>query len=171
MPRITRKLEFDAGHRVLNHEGKCRYLHGHRYVAEITVDCPRLDDLGRVVDFGVIKEKVGGWIDTNWDHNMILHPDDPLLGAMVLEPGVSWSEPHSATGGALFNNDPIWSGRDPYIMPQRYANPTAENIAAVLFNVSQELLSSHSGALTVSRVRIYETPNCYADHLSERTAD
>ena len=58
MIEITRRLEFDAGHRVLGHEGKCKNLHGHRYSAEITVTAPDLDGLGRVIDFGVIKEKV-----------------------------------------------------------------------------------------------------------------
>ena len=55
MPTITKKLEFDYGHRVLGHEGKCRHLHGHRGVAEVTVYAPSLDNLGRVVDFGAIK--------------------------------------------------------------------------------------------------------------------
>jgi len=68
MIRITRKIEFDSGHRVLGHEGKCAHLHGHRYVAEITVESAGLDSLGRVVDFSVIKEKVGKWVDENWEY-------------------------------------------------------------------------------------------------------
>src|SRR5262245_52482042 len=74
----TRKLEFDAGHRVLGHGGKCRHLHGHRYVAEVTCYAEELDKLGFVVDFSVIKTVVGDWIDENFDHNMILNPKDPL---------------------------------------------------------------------------------------------
>ena len=35
---ITRKLEFDAGHRVMNHESKCATCHGHRYVLEVTAE-------------------------------------------------------------------------------------------------------------------------------------
>ena len=81
MLEITKKIEFDYGHRVLGHEGKCCYLHGHRGVAEVTVcavDDGGVDDLGRVVDFGVVKEVIGGWIDEKWDHNFLLHKDDPL---------------------------------------------------------------------------------------------
>ncbi|MEE8246777.1 MAG: 6-carboxytetrahydropterin synthase, partial [Alphaproteobacteria bacterium] len=31
---VTRRLEIDAGHRVMTHGSKCRHLHGHRYVVE-----------------------------------------------------------------------------------------------------------------------------------------
>ena len=34
---ITRRLEFDAGHRIPDHRSQCRHLHGHRYVLEITL--------------------------------------------------------------------------------------------------------------------------------------
>ena len=80
----TRRLEWDAMHRIPGHEGKCRAFHGHRYVAEITCAAPTLDALGRVVDFGVIKQRVGTWIDENWDHTAILaaHDTDPAAEAI-----------------------------------------------------------------------------------------
>ena len=37
MISITRRLEFDAGHRIPDHRSQCRNLHGHRYVLEITL--------------------------------------------------------------------------------------------------------------------------------------
>ena len=60
----TRRLEFDSAHRVMNHEGKCKMLHGHRYVLEASFSAKKLDELGRVIDFGVIREgefSVEGW--------------------------------------------------------------------------------------------------------------
>ena len=63
-------------HRIPRHESKCAAFHGHRYAAELTCLAP-LDDRGRVIDFGVVKERVGGWIDENWDHTAILQRDDP----------------------------------------------------------------------------------------------
>lgn len=130
---ITRRYEFDAGHRVLGHEGKCRHIHGHRYVAEVTVESDQLDSVGRVVDFGVLKGKMAEFIDTNWDHNLLLNRDDP----MAL---------HLKTAGE----------REPFLFD---GNPTAENIARVLY----AQLSSVFGVPLV-RVRIYETPNCWADY-------
>jgi 6-pyruvoyltetrahydropterin/6-carboxytetrahydropterin synthase len=37
MLTITRKLEFDAGHRIPDHNSQCRNLHGHRYTLLITL--------------------------------------------------------------------------------------------------------------------------------------
>lgn len=159
MIEITRRLEFDAGHRVLNHEGKCRHLHGHRYSVLITVKAPELDNLGRVIDFSVVKEVVGGWIDSELDHNMILHPDDPLLQGIETE-----------VDGKFYagrNEADRLVGRHPYIMPASSPNPTAENLAQMIGLNAQSLLSARNKALKVVRLRIYETPNSYADWSPE----
>ena len=58
MITCTRRLEWDAMHRIPRHESKCAAFHGHRYAAEITCSAPELDDLGRVVDFGVVAQRV-----------------------------------------------------------------------------------------------------------------
>lgn len=147
MMKITRRLEFDYGHRVLNHESKCANLHGHRGVVEVTIQAPELDAIGRVVDFGAVKVLVGTWIDSNWDHNMLLHKDDPLISGLR-QP----IESHEHVRKRII-------GREPYIM--RYGNPTAENIARELFEIVSELLQP---PLQVIRVRFHETPNCYADY-------
>jgi 6-pyruvoyltetrahydropterin/6-carboxytetrahydropterin synthase len=142
MPLITRRLEFDAGHRILGHEGKCRNPHGHRYVAEISVWSQSLDPLGRVVDFSVIKEEVGGWIEKNWDHTMILSRHDPLLKCPEIEK----------------------ADKPPYIIlpkPPRPESPTAEVLAEILYDVSKQLLPPH---LEVRKVVLYETPNCRAEY-------
>ena len=143
MPLITRAFEFDAGHRILGHESKCAYLHGHRYRAEISIASSELDALGRVADFGVIKKILGEWIDMNLDHTMILHPDDPLLRYPELFP--------------------VRDGRSPFIMPIEYPSPTAENIAHLIFDRAQHSLH-HFGWLKVWRVVLYETPNSWAEH-------
>lgn len=133
---ITRRLEWDAGHRIVGHEGKCKNLHGHRYVAELSYSAPGLDSLGRVVDFSFIKDTIGKWIDDNWDHNMILWDQDPIF----LEENISKI-----------------IGRDPFVMS---CQPTAENMASYLMDVCQSKCPKH---LHVHNVRIYETPNCWAD--------
>jgi 6-pyruvoyltetrahydropterin/6-carboxytetrahydropterin synthase len=74
--KIKRRLEWDAAHRVLRHESKCATLHGHRYIALVTCSAPELDACGRVIDFGVVKEVVGLWIDDNWDHTTLVNRDD-----------------------------------------------------------------------------------------------
>lgn len=158
---VTRKFTFDAGHRVLGHEGKCRHLHGHTYVAEVTVaDKAGLDTLGRVVDFGVIKKEVGDWIDENWDHNFLCHPDDPVQQLYKL----SAQHRDNVFGlEAMFCRlvAEMTAGRPPFVMPDRM-NPTAENMARVLFATAGALLGDKG--VSVIRVRLHETPNCYAEY-------
>ena len=136
----TRILEFDAAHRVLRHESKCATLHGHRYKVEITCSADTLDLVGRVVDFGVIKERVGGWIDRVWDHSTIVNAEDTSL--------LMWCTHEAAEQGK----------RRPYVMP---SEPTAENMARLLLGKSRELLKDVPG-LYVLEVKVWETPNCYA---------
>lgn len=133
----TRKLEFDAAHRVMNHESKCATLHGHRYVIEVTASGD-LDPIGRVVDFSVIKANIGGWIDTHWDHTTLLGSGDVETIAAV---------------SSCPNRKPV------AILP---CNPTAENLAQfLLLEICPRLLQETGVAVT--KIRVWETPNCYAE--------
>lgn len=141
---VTRRIEFDAGHRVLGHQGKCKHLHGHRYVVDVTVSAADLDSLGMVVDFGKIKELLGGWIDQNWDHNLLLNSGDPLCWCVDFHEAVE---------------------RKPYLFTDE--NPTAEVIARHLFGIAGELLRSLP--IRVVEVKVSETPNCWATYRKEST--
>lgn len=134
MNTCTRRLTFESMHKVLGSK-KCGKCHGHSYKAVITVKAKELDNLGMVIDFSAVKLYVGNWVDTFWDHRSILNKDDPILP--VLQE----------------------MGEQPYIM--NYGNPTAENMAKELYEVSQKLLPSN---IEVVKVRIWETENCYADY-------
>jgi 6-pyruvoyltetrahydropterin/6-carboxytetrahydropterin synthase len=158
---ITRKFEFDAGHRVLGHKGKCRHLHGHRYVAEVTVDAPSLNDLDMVIDFSIVKSLIGDWINDVWDHNILLNENDPLaiisrdMDTRIGE--VQNKNIQSYNKQAL----EIFGGKPPYLMA---GNPTAEAIATELFAKAGFLLREAGfPQLRVTNVRVYETPNCWAD--------
>ena len=63
MFRVSREIDFCYGHRLLNYEGKCRYLHGHNGRAVISIEGEKLDDRGMVLDFSDIKKTVSAWID------------------------------------------------------------------------------------------------------------
>lgn len=139
MATCTRKIEFDAGHRVLGHQGKCRFPHGHRYVVEITLSAA-LNDLGMVQDFGRIKDVLGGWVDKRLDHGFIVNEQDfELIAALE-------SLEHNKIEVVPFN-------------------PTAENLAAWLLREFQQELGSSPelSRAEVKRVRLYETPNCWSD--------
>lgn len=137
MITVTRLLEFDAAHRVMNHESKCATLHGHRYKVEIEATAPDLDGVGRVIDFSVLKAKIGTWLDENWDHTSIVWEED------------------AKTAFALRQ---IPQKKPPFITDW---NPTAENMAIYLLKVICPRELSGYG-VTVTMVKVWETPNCYA---------
>lgn len=107
MYKVTKEIEFCYGHRLLNHDGKCRFLHGHNARAEVEMAAERLDDQGMVADFHDIKKALQGWIDEALDHKMLLHEADPA--AKLLEPS-----------------------KEPIVRLK--TNPTAEAIAKLIFD-------------------------------------
>jgi 6-pyruvoyltetrahydropterin/6-carboxytetrahydropterin synthase len=137
MISCTRKIEFDAGHRVIGHQNKCKYLHGHRYVLEVTAESSELDNLGMVVDFGELKDLVKTWIDEYFDHNVILSREDEKLGSFI----------SSITGQKVYYLDD---------------NPTAENIALYLKKVIFPKIFQDSH-FKITKVKLYETPNCFVE--------
>jgi 6-pyruvoyltetrahydropterin/6-carboxytetrahydropterin synthase len=111
MFRVTREIQFCYGHRLLDYDGKCRHLHGHNGLAVITLEAPRLDAKGMLVDFGEIKSKVQRWIDETLDHTMLLCRRDPLLPTL------------------------LECGERVFVMEE---NPTAENIARLIYDRAVE---------------------------------
>ena len=109
--QVTKTFEFSYGHRLLNHNGKCRYLHGHNGVVEVDIESEKLDAMGMVIDFGDINEVVKKWVDENLDHRMLLCREDPMVEVMRA------------------NNEPL------FVMDE---NPTAENIAALIWRAAQK---------------------------------
>jgi len=122
----------------MGHESKCATPHGHNYYAHIYAEADQLDPLGRVIDFSVLKEKIGSWIELHWDHNFLVFEKDVELVSALM--GVSRK-------------------KDPFICP---FNPTAENMALYLLKIvcPEQLQNTH---VKVTKVVLYETENCYAE--------
>ena len=76
---ITKEVYFCYGHRLMNHAGKCRHLHGHSVKAAVTLQREQLDEQGMVCDFADLKACVEAFVDEHLDHNFLIHKDDPLL--------------------------------------------------------------------------------------------
>ncbi len=136
MITCTRRIEFDAAHRVMKHNSKCKMLHGHRYALEATFSADHLDELGMVIDFGIIKDILGDWVDNNWDHNTILNSKDMALGEQITQ----------VTGQKIY-----------YLN----CNPTAEEMASYLLKeICPKLFAKYK--ITCTQIKLFETPNCYA---------
>lgn len=82
MITVERYHDISMGHRVVGHESKCRHLHGHNYRIHFVCSAPALDTLGRVIDFSEIKERLCLWLETEWDHKLMLWSEDPLLSEL-----------------------------------------------------------------------------------------
>ncbi len=144
--RITRRLEFDAGHRIPDHASQCRHLHGHRYAIEITLSGDVIDAAGRadngmVMDFADIKKIAAELVVDCWDHAFLAYRGDTVVTAFLA----------SLPGHKTVLLDVV---------------PTAENLAAEAFRILEPAYrSSYGNSLRLEKVRLYETPNCWADAL------
>ncbi len=142
---ISRKGNFDAGHRVMNEAMKCFNLHGHTYLFELAFGFNSVAPIGYAIDFKEIKRVGSQWIDDLLDHGMILNPTDETVIKTV-----------EGLGGKLWLMSLNGAGQ--------YCNPTVENIAREVFMAMQILFDqgrSEGGyGLQIDEVVIWETPNC-----------
>lgn len=170
MPRyqITRHLGgFDTAHRLMKHEGKCRNYHGHCYKMDITCSMSSLDDVGRVIDFSVVKARVGSWLDHHFDHGMILQEGDPMIAFLQ-----SMGDNHKPSSLRLVENRivsvtselPSTAGyfqEFPKLFVVGFP-PTSELLSEFVWKKASELLQDTG--VSVDRVRLYETENCWSDY-------
>lgn len=138
MVTCIRRIQFCSGHRVMNHESKCRNVHGHNYVAYFHAVAPQLDSIGRVIDFSVLKDRLGGWIDKHWDHAFIINAlDFTLLNAL----------------NCVEHEKPL------FVAP---FNPTAEEMAKHLLYEIAPIELKGTG-VTIVKVVLWETENCFVE--------
>jgi 6-pyruvoyltetrahydropterin/6-carboxytetrahydropterin synthase len=146
---ITRRLEFDAGHRIPDHASQCRHLHGHRYTIEVTLSgeiIEREGDAanGMVMDFSEVKSIARQQVVDAWDHAFLVHAADRAVVEFL---------------GSLPGHKTVVLDRV----------PTAENLARIAFDLlDRAYRDSYGNHLRLEQVRLYETPNCWAD--ARRTA-
>ena len=70
MFEITVKSEFEAAHFIKNYPGKCARLHGHNWVVEAIVQGDKLNELGILVDFKILKDELNKVLD-KFDHQYL----------------------------------------------------------------------------------------------------
>lgn len=145
---ITRRLEFDAGHRIPDHKSQCRHLHGHRYALEITLSGDVIQQDGNaangmVMDFSEVKALAKQHVVDVWDHAFLVYSGDAQVLAFL----------QSMPDHRTVELDCV---------------PTAENLADTAFRILDSVYQdTYGNFLRLERIRLYETPNCWAD--CERT--
>lgn len=126
-------MTFDAAHRLTQHAGRCKNLHGHTYRVEVMLSGTVNQATGMIMDFGLVKSVVNRVVD-EWDHAVLLSRSDPLLGVL--------------TG----------CGLDLKLVVLE-EEPTVEHMVFVL----SQRLSAELRKVEVVSIRIYETPECWAE--------
>lgn len=121
------RVAFSAGHRLMNHAGKCRFPHGHSYEVEIVLAAGDLTPLDWIEDFGIIKAHAREILEETVDHAFIVDSRDRDLI------------------DALQKVDPVKL----YVLDE--AAPTAERIAEELFSLFKQKLRD------VTSIRVWET--------------
>ncbi len=145
--QITTRLEFDAGHRIPCHKSQCRNLHGHRYAIEITlsgdiIQQENTSENGMVMDFSDVKAIARRAVVDVWDHAFLVYKNDTV----VLDFLKTLPDHKTVIMSTV---------------------PTAENMAAEAFRIlKSEYQDTYGNHLKLERVRLYETPNSWADALS-----
>ena len=145
---ITRRLEFDAGHRIPHHASQCRHVHGHRYAIEITlsgeiIQTEGMAEQGMVMDFSDVKSIANDVLVNRWDHAFLVYQGDRAVVEFLA------SLPEHKTVAL------------PVV-------PTAENLAAEAFRIlDAAYIDTYGNQLRLQRVRLYETPNNWADAVRQ----
>lgn len=147
---VIRYHDFCAGHTVTGHESKCKHLHGHNYRAHFHVrvkdlplgkaDSTGLDDVGRVVDFSVVKRLLCEWLEHQWDHKFLIYKDDPRLSTLC--------------------------GADSASLVITSFNPTAENMARYLVDIIGPAVLELT-AVELVGVVLEETRKCSVSYFKD----
>jgi len=143
---ITVEVDFCYGHRLLGYTGKCSHYHGHNARVQVCITGLRLNDLGFVVDFSDLKTGLKTWINSHWDHHMILNHNDPGLKPM-----------NEIDSWVTAIND----------------NPTAEWMAERLAQiVTDELIPEYGEeGIELVYVKVWETPTSFATFRADGTCE
>lgn len=141
---IQKEIEFDAGHRVSSHNGKCRSPHGHRYRVVLGVsgpinDDPKSSEYGMVTDFSFLKQLLATHVHDKFDHGFIVWEKDEELTA-------AFNVPYMPPGGWKVVLFPF--------------QPTAENLARWIYARLENLV--WNCGMKLEDVSVWETPTSMA---------
>ncbi len=136
MYRVCKTFYFEAAHILDKAHSKCctASIHGHSYKVEVVFEAQDLID-GMVIDFGLIKQKLGTWIEQTFDHRVIFGPGKKDLAKRLSQ-----------------------MMRQPLLMNE---SPTAENMAGMIYDKASDLFYEDARVILV---RVWETSDSWAEY-------
>ena len=137
--QVQKTFSVCTAHRLMDHPGACKNLHGHNYNITVYLEAEELNSQGMVIDFGNVKQLIGTYINNLYDHKTVLQKTDPLLDVLM-----------PVMGNSLTVMD---------------CAPTAENMAETLHKNITHLLTVPYDVVKVVRVDVEETKNSIAVYV------
>jgi 6-pyruvoyltetrahydropterin/6-carboxytetrahydropterin synthase len=142
--RVTKEFRFEMAHALWNYDGKCKNIHGHSYILNVTVIGEPITDpgsvkLGMVIDFGDLKKIVNTAIVDVMDHSLVISDKAPSKQML---------------------NTPEMFDRH-HIMNYQ---PTCENMVADFAGRIKKMLPS---GVSLFSLRLYETASSYAEWFAQ----
>jgi len=131
--KIAKEFDWEMGHRLPFHKGKCKNLHGHSYKMTVELE-GELDENGMVLDFYDLKKVVAPVVET-LDHAFMVNGNDSEL----IEALKKMNSKH-------------------VVVP---FHPTAENICGYFLEALKA--SNLPGNVKKIKVRVCETYDSYAE--------
>ena len=140
---VVKIIQWDMGHRVMNHRSICKGLHGHRYKAEISIkgeliDIEGVSEEGMVIDFSDIKKIALSLVHAELDHSfMVWDQDQEMID--------------------FFNSS---KGHKPVYVP---FTPTVENVAKYIFDIlAPKITNNYNNGIYLNSIKVWETPTSFA---------
>lgn len=147
MYRICKRIELESGHLLSKHPGNCQFPHGHTRSVELIFAADSLDSNDMVIDFKLIKEMLGDFLD-RFDHALCMNTDDA-------------------------NYELFRQSYGERIIPFEHQDPTSEAMAYAVYRHTAEALNrAISGEFSfkaracvrLERVRVWETGSSWAEY-------
>lgn len=132
MYSLISEASFDSAHFLAQYEGKCRNIHGHRWIVKVEIFGEKLQENGSkremLIDFGELKSELKKLVDF-YDHSLIIEKNTM----------------REITLNAL--------KEDGFRIIEVEFRPTAENFAKNFYDYFIEK------GFSVKSISVYETPN------------
>lgn len=135
------------------HPERCRFPHGHTRTVEVVVAGDRLDTNGMLVDFKALKLAIEDLIE-RYDHSMAVNSADPFLSTLR----------------AQYGDEAIVVFQDQEPTTEAMAHRLFEEISSILqagfegASKSGAVYRIPAGSILLERIRVWETPDSWAEY-------
>ena len=133
-----------TGHRQWRDSGHCSYVHGYGRYVRLTFEASELDERGWVMDFGDLKD-VKKWIESEWDHRVLIAADDPLLSDL---------QELESKGGIYLN-----------VLDDGYYPGIEESCRYLYDKLNPMVKEKTNNRVEITRVEVWEHENNHAEYV------